>query len=94
MTHMERIGIRALQQHASAVVARAVGGERIVITDRGRPAALLVPLPGAGVARLVDAGLAVAPALPIADLAPPASARPDRRPLSGLLEEQRADERA
>ncbi len=37
------VGIRALQQHASAVVARVAAGERIVVTDRGRPAALLVP---------------------------------------------------
>ena len=54
------VGIRALQQHASAVVARVAAGERIVVTDRGRPAALLVPLPGAGLERLVVAGLAVA----------------------------------
>ena len=88
------VGIRALQQHASAVVARAAAGERIVVTDRGRPAALLVPVPGAGLERLVTAGLARPARLPISDLAPPAPARPGDRPLSEVLAELRADERA
>lgn len=41
---MEQIGVRQLQQNAASVVRRVKGGERIEVTDRGRPVALLVPL--------------------------------------------------
>jgi prevent-host-death family protein len=87
------VGIRALQQHVSAVVARAAGGERIVVTDRGRPAALLIPIPGAGLQRLVTAGLARAARFPASEIAPPAAARPGDRPLSESLAQVRADQR-
>jgi prevent-host-death family protein len=87
------VGIRALQQHASAVVARAAAGERIVVTDRGRPAALLIPIPGAGLERLVAAGLARPARRTASEIAPPAAARPGDRPLSESLAELRADER-
>ncbi len=40
---MEQIGIRALQQHASAVVRRVQKGEAVEVTDRGHPVAVLVP---------------------------------------------------
>ena len=40
---MERIGVRALQQHASAVLRRVQGGEPLEVTDRGHPVAFLVP---------------------------------------------------
>jgi len=36
MTHMSEVGIRALKQNASAVVADAAAGQTITITDRGR----------------------------------------------------------
>jgi prevent-host-death family protein len=41
---MNRIGVRELQQNASAAVRRASRGERIEVTDRGRPVAVLAPL--------------------------------------------------
>ncbi len=41
---MERIGIRELRQHASRYLARVARGERIEVTDRGRPVAMLVPV--------------------------------------------------
>ncbi len=88
-----RVGIRALQQHASAVVARAAAGERIVVTDRGRPAALLIPIPGDGLDRLLAAGLARPARRPTSAIASPAPARPGDRPLSEVLAELRADER-
>lgn len=40
------IGVRDLKQHLSAYLDRAAGGERITITERGRPKAVLGPLPG------------------------------------------------
>jgi prevent-host-death family protein len=41
---MERIGVRQLQQNAAAAVRRVRGGERLQVTDRGRPVAVLVPV--------------------------------------------------
>jgi prevent-host-death family protein len=50
---MGRIGVRALRQQASAVLRRVAAGERLEVTDRGRPVALIVPLPQEdGLARL------------------------------------------
>lgn len=45
---IERVGIRDLKQHASAVVRRVEAGETLEITDRGRPVARIVPLRNAG----------------------------------------------
>ena len=45
MKHMADVGIRALKQNASAVVAEAAAGATVTITDRGRPVAQLTPLP-------------------------------------------------
>ena len=55
---MAEIGIRALKQNASAVVARAAAGEVIVVTDRGRPVAQLSPLPSGRLAALLASGQA------------------------------------
>lgn len=41
---MHSVGIRALKQNASAVIARVANGESIEVTDRGRPVARIVPL--------------------------------------------------
>ncbi len=91
--HTASVGIRALQQHASAVVARTAGGERIVVTDRGRPAALLIPITGAGLERLVAAGLARPARRSASEIPPPAAARQGVRSLSESLTELHADER-
>lgn len=55
---MGTVGIRALKQNASQVVARAAAGEVVTITDRGRPVAQLVPVPGGPVAALIASGQA------------------------------------
>ena len=39
------VGIRELKAHLSEYVERASGGEIVRITDRGRPRAVLMPLP-------------------------------------------------
>lgn len=38
---MTRIGVRGLKDHLSEYVKRAGAGERIVVTDRGEPTAVL-----------------------------------------------------
>lgn len=54
---MERVPIRDLQQHASAVIRRVRAGETVGVTDRGELVAVLAP-PGAvgGVAALAASG--------------------------------------
>jgi len=44
---MARIGIRELRQRASEYLRRVEAGETIEVTDRGRPIALLTPIPKA-----------------------------------------------
>lgn len=58
---METVGIRALKQNASQVVVRAAAGEYLTVTDRGRPVALLTPVPSRRLDELVTAGRARAP---------------------------------
>lgn len=96
MSHMERIGIRELRQHASRWVRRAAAGESFEVTDRGRPVARLEPLPSPslqGVALLEAEGgisdaegdlLALGPRI----VPPPGMPLP-----SEILAELRADER-
>jgi prevent-host-death family protein len=43
---MNTVGIRELRQRASELLRQVAAGETIEITDRGRPVALLTPLPG------------------------------------------------
>jgi prevent-host-death family protein len=70
MKHMSEVGIRALKQNASAVVAEAAAGETVTITDRGRPVARMTAIPASRLWALIDAG----------------RARPARRRLSELPE--------
>jgi prevent-host-death family protein len=52
---MADVGVRELKQHLSEYLERAERGELIRVTDRGRPKALLGPLPGRA---RVDQGVA------------------------------------
>lgn len=90
---MDRVGIRALQQNASSVVARAAGGEIIEITDRGRPVARLVPLERGTLSSLVEAGMARPAQRRIRDLPPPLPAVSGQPSLGDLLSEARGAER-
>jgi prevent-host-death family protein len=71
MKHMAEVGIRALKQNASEVVARAAKGEVIVITDRGRPVAQMTPLPKSRLQELRDAGMVIPATAKLSDLPPP-----------------------
>ncbi len=54
---MKTIGVRQLQQHASAALRRVERGETIGITDRGRLVAVLVtPSAATGAAALMASG--------------------------------------
>lgn len=90
---MKTVGIRALKQNASAVVAQAAAGETVVITDRGRPVAQLVPLPTSPLAEMIASGRARLPKRSIKDLPPPLKRGPGERPLSDVIREMRDEER-
>jgi prevent-host-death family protein len=53
---MMSVGVRELRQRASELLRRVEDGESIEITDRGRPVALLAPLPADPVERLIATG--------------------------------------
>lgn len=89
MKHMSDVGIRALKQNASAVVAEAAAGKTVIITDRGRPVARMTSIPSSRVDALVDAGLARRARARITNVPPPTEG-PD---LSGALAAMRDDER-
>ena len=59
---MASVGVRELKNRLSALVRRAAEGERITITDRGRPVAVLGPAESKredeAIAALVREGLA------------------------------------
>lgn len=86
---MAEVGIRALKQNASSVVARAAAGENVTVTDRGRPVAALTAIPASPLQRLLASGRARPPRRRIAELPAP-DAGPD---LSAALIGMRGAER-
>ncbi|MGH8926580.1 MAG: type II toxin-antitoxin system prevent-host-death family antitoxin [Acidimicrobiia bacterium] len=90
---MSKVGIRALKQNASAVVADAAAGEVVTITDRGRPVAQLVPVAVSRIEALIAAERARPALRRLADLPAPVRRGRSRRPLSKELEEMRSAER-
>jgi len=67
----ETVGVRELRQHLSRALERVKRGERLIVTDRNRPVAQLVPLdadsPGLG--RLIAQGMVSEPVARL-DLSP------------------------
>jgi len=90
---MSTVGIRALKQNASQVVARAAAGEVVTITDRGRPVAQLVPVPGGRVAAFVASGRARPAKGSLAALGAPSGARAEQPVLSEVVAAMRGEER-
>jgi len=90
---MTRVGIRELRQRASELLRLVEQGETIEVTDRGRPVALLTPLPeGSPYERLLAAGEIEPAAGHIDDLPPPLPSRGNELP-SQVLARLRRDER-
>jgi prevent-host-death family protein len=90
---MSEVGIRALKQNASAVVAEVASGDVITITDRGRPVALLVPMTSSRVDALVQADLARPARRRLSELPEPAQRRHGQASPSQELEGMRQSER-
>ena len=86
----KRVGIRELRQDLSRYLRRVRAGERLVVTERGRPVAVLAPWADEGdpIDRLVADGRA---RRGTGDLL---AVRPLRRPVSRAGSEALAAERA
>ena len=95
MSNMETVGVRALKQNASEVLALVKAGEVVEVTERGRPVALLVPIPSptGSAERLVTEGRARAAEGNLCDLGRPLAPVPNRPLPSAVLAELRAGER-
>jgi len=91
---MADVGVRELKQHLSSFLDRAERGELVRVTDRGRPKALLGPLPGRarleeGIAEgwITPAGTGGGPAS-TAGLGPSRRWKSSRRVLDVLVEDR------
>ena len=90
---MNSVGVRDLRQRASELLRRVEGGESIEITDRGRPVAVLAPLPGDTLERLRALGDLQEADADLADLPEPLPLAPGAEPPSAVLARLRRDER-
>ena len=91
---MKAIGIRELRQRASEYLRQVEAGRTLEVTARGRPVALLIPMPRAGGRQgLVARGRIVEGAGDLLDLGPPLPPAPDVPLPSDLLRRARAGER-
>jgi prevent-host-death family protein len=86
-----RVGVRELRQNLSKYLDRIKRGERLEVTEHGRPVAVLAPLPTSQstLERLIGSGRVNAPRTDILALLPPRG-KPTRD-LSRALDEARED---
>ena len=91
---MTRVGVRELRQRASELLRLVEQGETIEVTDRGRPVALLTPLPEGSVRDRLRAAGELQPATgDINDLPAPLVLPPGAELPSQVLARLRRDER-
>jgi len=91
---MQRIGVRGLRNDVAAVIRRAGGGERIIITVDGEPVAQLGPLEPTGEPTIDDlaaAGLVRLPGRPDHPSAPEPFGVPVDVRLSSVIAELRGE---
>jgi prevent-host-death family protein len=91
---MASSGIRELRQRASELLRRVEAGETIEITDRGRPVAVLAPLPNTRpIERLRVSGDLEPAGSDLKDLPEPLPLAPGQEAPSRVLDRLRRDER-
>ena len=93
MAGRDRVGVREIRQNLSVYLERVKRGEALEITERGRPVAIIAPLPehGSLVARLVAAGRVTPPASAPTVLGAPPPALADAPSISRILDDLRED---
>jgi prevent-host-death family protein len=86
-----RVGVRELRQNLTRYLRRVKRGERLEVTERGRPVAVLAPLgePESPLARLIASGRVLPPTGDLLSLIPPKGKVSTG--LSEALEEERSD---
>ncbi len=90
---MITVGVRELRQRASELLRLVERGETIEVTDRGRPVAVLAPLPKGNPLDLLRAAGGVEPATgDLDDLPPPLQPKGPELP-SAVLARLRRDDR-
>jgi prevent-host-death family protein len=90
---MTQVGVRELRQRASELLRLVERGETIEITDRGRPVAILAPLPGGSPLERMRAAGDITPVTgDLEDLPAPLPSRGTELP-SSVLARLRLDER-
>ena len=91
---MTSVGIRELRQRASELLRQVEAGQTIEITDRGRPIALLTPLPAEGSLQHLRSRGEIDPAQGSLHGVPePLHLEPGQEPPSQILAGLRRDER-
>jgi prevent-host-death family protein len=91
---MARVGVRELRQRASELLRRVEAGETIEVTDRGRPVAVLAPLPESEpLARLRASGDVIPATGGLEELPEPIRLKADQPLPSAVLARLRRDER-
>jgi prevent-host-death family protein len=91
---MTSVGVRELRQRASELLRRVEAGETIEVTDRGRPVAVLAPIPEQDpIERLRATGDLLPSQSDLDDLPEPLALEPGQEPPSKVLERLRRDER-
>ena len=91
---MMSVGIRELRQRASELLRQVERGESIEITDRGRPVAVLSPLPpGSPYRRMLVEGEIVRASRETGELPAPLALSPGQESASSVLARLRSDER-
>jgi prevent-host-death family protein len=90
---MTSVGVRELRQRASELLRRVGDGESIQITDRGRPVAVLAPLPEDPLERLRVSGDLQPVEAGLPDLPEPMPLPAGSEPPSVVLARLRRDER-
>ena len=90
---MEHVSVRELRQHLSRYLRRVEKGERLVVTERRRPVALLTPLPEEDdvLEYLISIGEATPATGDLLELARPQPAPPGTPPSEEIFEDLRAD---
>ncbi len=86
------VGVRELKERLSEYLERAARGEHLTVTERGRPKAVLGPLPGGdNLARGIAEGWITPPRSPGPVPPPPARVRASASVLN-MVDEDRAEE--
>lgn len=86
------VGVRELKAHLSEYLQRAANGERLTVTERGRPKAVLGPIPGGdNIARGIAEGWITPPARP-GPLPRPVGPFKASATVQEMMDEDRGDE--